>query len=141
MLAAADGQVVCVRVPSDCTDVTPVQYCTEGPGEIKIDHGNGYFSIYLHLSSSLVSPNQQVTAGQQIGVSGDTGVCGSPHLHFEVRSGIAGSNCPTSGCVPVDPYGWTGTGTDPYIRAINVNLWKQSQQTRGAAADLGRDRD
>jgi len=128
VLAAADGTVVCVRVPSNCTDLTPVQYCDEGPGEIKIDHGNGYFSIYLHLSSSLVVANQPVTIGQQIGVSGDTGVCGSPHLHFEVRNGVAGGTCPRPpACVPVDPYGWTGSGTDPYFpRAVNINLWLQS---------------
>jgi hypothetical protein len=129
VLAAAAGTVVCTRVPSDCKDTKPVQYCTEGPGEIKIDHGNGYFSIYLHLSLSQVSANQPVVAGQQIGISGDTGVCGVPHLHFEVRNGTAGSTCPKQSCVPVDPYGWTGTGTDPYLpRAVNVSLWQQSSR-------------
>jgi murein DD-endopeptidase MepM/ murein hydrolase activator NlpD len=129
VLAAAEGNVVCVRVPQEpnCHDMTLVQYCHEGPGEIKIDHGNGYYSIYLHLSSSSVVANQHVSAGQQIGVSGDTGVCGSPHLHFEVRVGIAGNNCPAGQCVPVDPYGWTGQGTDPYTRALNLNLWLQSR--------------
>src|SRR2546428_11615975 len=84
VLAAADGTVVCSNVPTSCSDATTVDPCVEGPGEVKIKHSNGYFSIYLHLSSSSVTAGQSVSSQQQIGVSGDTGVCGSPHLHFEV---------------------------------------------------------
>jgi GH25 family lysozyme M1 (1,4-beta-N-acetylmuramidase) len=54
-----------------------------------------------------------VHRGDLIAYSSDAGVPGSPHLHFEVQ--LSG--------VPVDPYGWQGTGTDPYTRALNVNLW------------------
>ena len=60
VLAAADGTVVCsnVPVPAKCADNTTIDPCIEGPGEIEIKHSNGYFSIYLHLSSS------SVTAGE-----------------------------------------------------------------------------
>jgi autotransporter-associated beta strand protein len=119
VLAAASGTVVCVNI-----DTQLKAPCTEGPGEIKIDHGNGYFTIYLHLSSSLVTARNTISSQQQIGVSGDTGVPGNPHLHFEVRQRVTGSTCLVSKCFPVDPYGWAGTGTDPYTRAPNVYLWQ-----------------
>jgi N-acetylneuraminic acid mutarotase len=131
VLAAADGTVVCVNIS------TVLKYpCTEGPGEIKIDHSNGYFSIYMHLSSNCdstgsncVNAKDKVTSGQQIGISGSTGACTPkkpcPHLHFEVRKRLSGSKCLASTCVPVDPYGWTSSGSDPYLpRATNINLWK-----------------
>jgi hypothetical protein len=141
VLAAADGTVVCSNVPSPpkCTDDTTAPPCIEGPGEIKIRHSNGYFSIYLHLSASLVTQNEPVLSQQQIGVSGDTGVCNNPHLHFEIRKGScgSGSSCvcnlkqteDVNNCIPVDPYGWWGDpDNDPYMHAgthvANTDLWK-----------------
>jgi murein DD-endopeptidase MepM/ murein hydrolase activator NlpD len=52
---------------------------------IQIDHGNGYSTIYAHLSAIFVSVCQSVGAGQQIGTSGATGNAQGAHLHFEVR--------------------------------------------------------
>lgn len=97
----------------------PKRNCPEGPGEVKIEHAGGYFTIYLHLSRITVTEDQEVGAGQVIGVSGDQGAEGNPHLHFEVRKDIGGGVI-----VPVDPYGWGGTGLDPYTRAVNIKLWK-----------------
>ena len=123
VLAAAAGAVVCVNISA--TIKAP---CLEGPGEIKINHGNGYFTIYLHLSSAVVSANAAVGRGQQIGVSGSTGTTeNGPHLHFEVRKRqqLNDDICPQpTSCIPVDPYGWTGTYKDPYTRAVNVKLWQ-----------------
>jgi hypothetical protein len=82
-------------------------------GRVEIDHGNGYETWYMHLSRIDVTLGMQVMAGQYIGISGDTGSPGAPHLHFEVR--LNG--------VPVDPYGWRGFGPDPYTRAPNRFLW------------------
>ena len=52
-----------------------------------INHGNGYESLYGHMSRILVSAGQAVSQGQQIGIMGCTGRCTGTHLHFEVRSG------------------------------------------------------
>jgi murein DD-endopeptidase MepM/ murein hydrolase activator NlpD len=123
VLAAAAGTVVCVSLRTvDGADMNREENagaCTEGrtQGEIKIDHGNGYFTVYLHLSSADVHANNTVVGGQRIGLSGETGAQGSSHLHFEVRKNIGGI------LVPVDPYGWQGSGPDPYTRATNVHLW------------------
>jgi murein DD-endopeptidase MepM/ murein hydrolase activator NlpD len=52
---------------------------------IQIDHGNGYATVYAHLSAIFVSGCQSVSAGQQIATSGATGNAQGAHLHFEVR--------------------------------------------------------
>jgi len=51
---------------------------------IVIDHGEGLFSIYGHLSATDVHEGHWVEAGQVIGELGDTGIATGPHLHFEV---------------------------------------------------------
>lgn len=53
---------------------------------IVIDHGDGYQSMYLHLTSRRVAVGEQVTIGQVIGISGNTGIWTTgPHLHFQVN--------------------------------------------------------
>ena len=54
---------------------------------VMIDHGNGYYTLYGHMSSIACSVNQTVTQGQVIGYVGSTGYSTGPHLHFEIRSG------------------------------------------------------
>lgn len=51
---------------------------------IQIDHGNGYLTVYAHLSRIDVRICQGVEAGQQIGAAGSTGNANGAHLHFEV---------------------------------------------------------
>jgi murein DD-endopeptidase MepM/ murein hydrolase activator NlpD len=52
---------------------------------IQIDHGNGYSTVYAHLSNIGVGQCTSVSAGQWIGASGNTGNSQGAHLHFEVR--------------------------------------------------------
>ncbi|MDQ6712620.1 MAG: M23 family metallopeptidase [Candidatus Dormibacteraeota bacterium] len=52
---------------------------------VEIDHGNGFHSIYGHMSAVQVKTGQAVTQGQQIGLMGATGRASGPHLHFEIR--------------------------------------------------------
>ena len=52
---------------------------------IKIDHGNGLETMYLHCSKLLVSAGDHVTRGQTIAKSGATGMVTGAHLHFVVK--------------------------------------------------------
>jgi murein DD-endopeptidase MepM/ murein hydrolase activator NlpD len=52
---------------------------------IVIDHGNGYRTLYAHLSQLSTACGAIIEAGQVIGLSGSTGNSLGPHLHFEVR--------------------------------------------------------
>lgn len=52
---------------------------------VVIDHGNGYSSLYAHMSSIAVGAGQQVTRGETIGYVGSTGDSTGNHCHFEIR--------------------------------------------------------
>ncbi len=65
---------------------------------VYIDHGNGYYTIYMHLSKIMVSEGQTVSRQQQVGQMGCTGDCTGTHLHLGVYMGI-----PYQGGTPVNP--------------------------------------
>lgn len=49
-----------------------------------VDHGQGVFSLYSHLSQIDVTPGTQVTKGDLLGLTGTTGMAGGDHLHFSM---------------------------------------------------------
>lgn len=51
---------------------------------IRIDHGNGYETVYGHLSRLDVAYGDKVKKGQVIGIMGSTGRSTGPHIHFMV---------------------------------------------------------
>lgn len=57
---------------------------------IVIRHNNGIETVYAHLSKKLVIQDQNVKAGQPIGLGGNTGRSSGAHLHFETL--LAGKN-------------------------------------------------
>jgi murein DD-endopeptidase MepM/ murein hydrolase activator NlpD len=52
---------------------------------IRINHGNGYETLYAHLSKFSVARGAKVKRGQLIGLVGSTGKSTAPHLHYEVH--------------------------------------------------------
>ncbi len=83
IVAHSDGTVV--EVIKDVNVNTPNDSTNAG-NMVKIDHGNGYQTRYLHMAygSVKVSVGDNVKKGQIIGYMGDTGNAFGAHLHFEV---------------------------------------------------------
>lgn len=50
-----------------------------------VDHGDGFITVYAHMSSRVVSVGDYVSQGQVLGYIGTTGQSTGPHLHFEIR--------------------------------------------------------
>jgi len=75
-------------IAADTGRVISVQYLNYGYGyHVIIDHGNGYKTLYGHLSRIDVGEGQNVNRGQQLGLMGSTGRSTGSHLHFEILSG------------------------------------------------------
>lgn len=65
--------------------VTIASYQENGAGYyVQIDHGDGYRSIYMHMTRYIVSSGQYVAPGQVIGYVGSTGLSEGNHLHFGI---------------------------------------------------------
>ncbi len=65
-------------------------------GMVVLNHGDGYYTIYSHLSEVNVGTGSEVQPGAVIGRSGETGSLKGPMLHFEVRKGSS----------PMNPESW-----------------------------------
>ena len=81
-MAAAQGTPI---YAAKSGKVTTASYQAGGAGYYgSINHGDGFSSIYMHMTHFIVSPGQYVTAGQVIGYVGSTGGSTGPHLHFGI---------------------------------------------------------
>jgi LysM repeat protein len=82
-IAAGEGAPI---YAADSGVVVFAGWATGGYGNmVMIDHGNGYQSLFAHMSSVTAVCGQSISAGRTIGYSGSTGNSTGPHLHFEVR--------------------------------------------------------
>jgi murein DD-endopeptidase MepM/ murein hydrolase activator NlpD len=82
-IGAANGEPI---KAADSGVIVFAGWATGGYGyTIAIDHGNGYQTLYAHLSKVSIRCGQSVAQGQLIGLGGSTGNSTGPHLHFEVR--------------------------------------------------------
>lgn len=70
--------------------VTGATYGEANGYYVTINHGDGYSSIYAHMTNYVVSVGDSVKQGQLIGYVGTTGWSTGPHLHFEIL--YSGSN-------------------------------------------------
>ncbi len=88
--AAREGRVVGVR--QDSTVGGPDRKLRPMANYVIIKHADGTFADYLHLKTggALVKMGDEVTVGQPIGLSGQTGFASAPHLHFSVFQAIDG---------------------------------------------------
>lgn len=63
-----------------------VRKASDSVSTLVIQHDGGLASVYMHMSSITVKEGDTVTAGQQIGTSGEVGSINAPHLHFGITT-------------------------------------------------------
>jgi hypothetical protein len=87
--------------------------------------GDQFAVVYGHLSPLDVVTGATVSDRTRVGLSGNTGCSGTPHLHFGVFRNVSGDYR------VLDPYGWHASGADPWERdargTINRWLWKPGE--------------
>ncbi|MBK8250064.1 MAG: Ig-like domain-containing protein [Gemmatimonadetes bacterium] len=132
LLAIADGTVISLSSPSFFCPLLNATIPADGNGLVILEHllpgGVRVRSYYAHLSRKDVQVGARVTAGQQIGLSGGVGCSLNPHLHLGIFRMTQTKNGQAS---IIDPYGWEGPGTDPWLNeadgATSIYLWKAGE--------------
>lgn len=110
MLAAADGTAY----------VFLDQGAASFGNHINIDHGDGYFTVYAHLDSILISNGQLVEQGQLIGYEGNTGFSTGDHIHFGIHTGDPQSDAINSTSVLIERL-IIGDATSGNLEILNGN--------------------
>ena len=64
--------------------VTIARYSNSAGFYVTINHGDGFSSVYMHMTGYTVSVGQHVSQGQLIGYMGSTGISTGSHLHFGI---------------------------------------------------------
>ena len=80
-LACAQGTPI---YASRSGQVTTATYGTDAGYYVSVNHGDGFASVYMHMTHYIVSVGQYVSQGQVIGYVGSTGASTGPHLHFGI---------------------------------------------------------
>lgn len=84
-----NGEILPVYAAESGT-VVKAEYDNLAGNWVLIDHRNGLTTKYMHFSHTFVEEGQEVTKGQQIGLTGTTGRSTGIHLHFQVEeNGVA----------------------------------------------------
>ncbi len=124
---AADGQVM------------KVDYDGAGYGYyVVVDHENGYYTLYGHMTGDHRPVEGPVTKASRIGTMGSTGRSGEKHLHFGVYCDDGNGEWDGEGTDrPVDPFGWDGrlmspAAPDPWVAdqngPVSSRLWTYPEQ-------------
>jgi murein DD-endopeptidase MepM/ murein hydrolase activator NlpD len=134
IFAAAPGRVIDTVTTCRLGDTSCGNYFGN---RVWIDHGNGYATVYAHLKTVAVTVDTVIVdpAAQPLGIMGNTGRSLGTHLHFGLYYDWNGDGQWTRNEV-VDPYGWMGTGADPWDGPSRY-LWKEplwSRQLVGSSA-------
>lgn len=114
ILPAAAGRVA--AVVSSCRDGD--RWCNGGYGnEVVLYHDNGYFTRYSHLDRpALGAEPRWVTRDTVLGNMGSTGNSYGVHLHFALHRDDGNGRWDGEKIdLPVDPFGWLGDETDPWV--------------------------
>lgn len=123
VIAAADGRVEAIRNTRPDQPYVPG---TDLNGEecgnaVRINHGNGYQSVYCHmkLGSVRVTPGQRVVQGQLLGEVGLSGLTNYPHLHLTITQGseIVDPFAPSQANACSEPFETLWLDTPPYADA------------------------
>lgn len=127
LYAVTDGTIVFsgLEDPTYC----PLLNATVAGNFVRIQTtiaGEVFYIDYAHFSTISVALGATVQKGQLLGYSGNTGCSTAPHLHFAVSRSNSNGDLPSR----VDPYGWNGSGTDPWSvhpeGAESVYMWEKN---------------
>jgi murein DD-endopeptidase MepM/ murein hydrolase activator NlpD len=127
LFAVADGTVLLAGLepPRPCPQLGRTVQALVIEIELVAPSGDQFVVVYGHLSRLDVTTGATVSDRTRVGLSGNTGCSGTPHLHFGVFRNVAGDYR------QLDPYGWHASDGDPWERdargTISSWLWKPGE--------------
>lgn len=91
VLAARPGMVMHVEADFFGSGLDPARY-GQRANHVRVLHDDGTMALYAHLALErvFVRPGARVALGDQLGLSGNTGLSTGPHLHFAVQRNVGG---------------------------------------------------